>query len=280
MKGCEDFLTTVLCAHVICAAKEILSEGHERYNDVISLAKEIVVRFVSFDPDIKGTSQDKVHQYALQVLNLGLLWHGFNDSIKEGDGNRILTYYKYFLLVYKAGKCHNYCKEVINLLLQYNFLFTERQAQQLKWCRTVNISGKPGKNIPCDLHIEHLNRRLKGMIHNVHSKNPENAIDRIAKSIGTINHVCRVLEEENKAQKVSGNHTRPTFAKELDLMITELEDQQVFTDLNRKPSSLQYIQNVLQLCSKDKLKIWIAKKLKVPTLNNLHYYLFHNLSMM
>ena len=110
--------------------------------------------------------------------------------------------------------------------------------------------------------MEHLNRRLKGMIHNVHSKNPENAIDRIAKSIGTVDHICRVIEEENKAQKISGNHTRPTFAKELDIMITELEDQQVFTDLNRKPSSLQYIQNVLQLCSKDKLKTWIPKKIK------------------
>ena len=117
MKGCEDFLTTVLCAHVICAAKEILSEGNDRYNDVTFLAKEIIVRFVSFDPDIKGTNQDGVHQYALQVLNLGLLWYGFNDSIR----NRILTYYKFLLLVYKAGKCRNYCKEVINLLLQYNF---------------------------------------------------------------------------------------------------------------------------------------------------------------
>ena len=65
MKGCENFLTTVLCAHVICAAKEILAEGHDQYNDVTSLAKEIVVRFISFDPDIKGTSQDKVYQYAL-----------------------------------------------------------------------------------------------------------------------------------------------------------------------------------------------------------------------
>ena len=87
------------------------------------------------------------------------------------------------------------------MLLQYNFLFTERQAQQLKWSRTINTSGKPGKNVPCDLHMEHLNRRLKGMMHNVHSKNPENAIDRIAKSIGTVDHVCRVIEEENKAQK-------------------------------------------------------------------------------
>ena len=199
----------MLCAHVICAAKQFLSEGCDCYNNVFTLAKEIIVRFVSFDPDIKETSQDKVHQYALQVLNLGLLWHAFNDSTKEGDGNRILTYYKFFLLAYKAGKCHNYCKEVINLLLQYNFLFTERQAQQLKWCRVVNTSGKPGKNIPCDLQKEHLNRHLKSMIQNIHTKNPEKAIDWIAKSIGTVDYVCRIFEQENKAQTISGKHTRP-----------------------------------------------------------------------
>ena len=43
MKGCEDFLTTVLCAHVICAAN--LSQGHDRYNDVTFLAKEQICKF-------------------------------------------------------------------------------------------------------------------------------------------------------------------------------------------------------------------------------------------
>ena len=262
MKGCEDFLLTVLYSHVICAAKEILSENNDQYNNATSLAKEIVVRFISFDPDIKDAAQDKVQQYALQVLNLCLLWHGFNDALKEGDGNRILTYYKCFLLVFKAGKCHNYCKEVINLLLQYNFLFTERQAQQLKWCRVVNMQGKPGKNVPCDLHIEHLNRRLKDMIRNIHSKNPENAIDRIAKSIGTINQVCEILEQENQALKISGRHTRPAFTKELNLMVGELEDQQVFKSLNRKPPCYRHIKNTLQVCSKEKLKVWIPNKIK------------------
>ena len=45
---------------------------------------------------------DTVHLYDLQVLNLGLLWHGFNDLIREGDGDRILTYYKFILNVFKA----------------------------------------------------------------------------------------------------------------------------------------------------------------------------------
>lgn len=53
--------------------KESLSEGSDQYSNVESLAKEIVVRFTSFDPDINGSTVDQVHQYALKVLNLGLL---------------------------------------------------------------------------------------------------------------------------------------------------------------------------------------------------------------
>lgn len=124
------------------------------------------------------------------------------------------------------------------------------------------MQGKPGKNVPCDLHIEHLNRRLKDMIRNIHSKNPENAIDRIAKSIGTINQVCEILEQENQALKISGRHTRPAFTKELNLMVGELEDQQVFKSLNRKPPCYRHIKNTLQVCSKEKLKVWIPNKIK------------------
>ena len=260
MKGCEDFLYTVLCSHIICAAKTILSKSH--YDSVTDLAREIIVQYISFDPDIKEKIRDKVKLYALQVLNLGLLWHAFNDAVKEGDGNRILIYYKFFLLVYKAGKCHNYCKEIINLLLQYNFLLTERQAQQLKWCRCVNTQGKPGTNVSCDLHLEHLNRRLKSMIENIHSKKPDDAIDRVAKSVGIINQVCERLEYENKASKLSGKHVKPGFSKELELIVNELEDQRVFDDLDRHPLCYQHIKSVLQACSKDKLKVWIPKKVK------------------
>ena len=260
MKGCEDFFLTALHAHIICAAKEILSKS--QFNKVNDLAKEIVVQYTTFDPNITQTNTDKVNLYALQVLNLGLLWHGFNDAVKEADGDRILTYYKFFLLVYKAGKCHNYCKEIINMLLLYNFLFTERHAHQLKWCRCINTQGKPGTNISCDLHIEHLNRRLKTMIRNIHSKKPDNAIDRIAKLIGIINQVCESFETENQVSKQSSRHSRPSFCRELEIMVKELEENQVFKHLDRNPTAYRHINSVLQLCSTKKLKVWIPQKVK------------------
>lgn len=47
---------------------------------------------------------------------------------------------------------------------QYHFTFSERMQKQLVWSRTVNIHGRTGENVPCDLHMEHLNRECKESI--------------------------------------------------------------------------------------------------------------------
>jgi len=49
-----------------------------------------------------------------------------------------------------------------------------------------------GCNISCDLHIVHLNRRLKGMMTGMHCDTK--AIERAAKAIGAINSICDTLE--------------------------------------------------------------------------------------
>lgn len=194
MKGCEDYLLIALHAHVVAAAKDILSTT--QFDSVEGLAREIVVRFVVFEPDVNVRVNDRVHLYALQVLNLGLLWHGFNDSIQEGDGNRIMTYYKFLLNVFKVGRCFNYCKEVVILLTQYHCLLSERQAAQLKWSRCINTKGLRGCNVPCDLHMEHLNRRLKGMIRGLHSNVTSKVLSRAARSVGIVHQVCDSLSTE------------------------------------------------------------------------------------
>ena len=63
-------------------------------------------------------------------------------------------------------KIINYAKEGF-LLLAQSLLLSCRKTAELKWCRTINTHGCPSKNIPVDLHMEHLNRRLKGMMWNL-----------------------------------------------------------------------------------------------------------------
>ena len=91
MKGCEDCLTVVLYAHVNAAAEKLLSE--KSYENVEDLSKAMVQNYICFDPMKKVDRGDKVHLYTTQLMTLLLFWHVFNDSVKEGDGDRVIENY-------------------------------------------------------------------------------------------------------------------------------------------------------------------------------------------
>ena len=109
MKAAEDFLELVLVAHVVSAAKEIIATTCSTDSEVLTLQEvsssiaEKYVRILCTD----GTS-DKKYLYACEVITLGLLWYGYRDATREGDGERIVTIWKFLLLVFRAGKKTNY----------------------------------------------------------------------------------------------------------------------------------------------------------------------------
>ena len=257
MKGCEDLFLIALHAHVTAAAKSILND--KQYDNVEDLAKEIIVRYLFLHPDDKVVTKDKKYLYAQQVLTLTFLWRGFNDAVHEGDGDRLLIYWKFFTVVFKVTRHSNYLKEAILFQLQYYFLLPKRQAEQLKWSRFVNSKGREGCNISCDLHIEHLNRRLKTVMTGMHSD--VKAIDHAAKAIGIIHRICEVLEEDTYAE--GNKHDRPSFAKECRLMVNELIEQNIFVEQSgRSHASFKGIKPVLQQCPSKQFLPIMAKKLK------------------
>ena len=133
-----------------------------------SITQQVVEKFVNVDPfrssGLGSEDIDGVYEYAKEVLSLCLLHTEFQDAIREGDGLRVLRVWKFLLLVFKASHKVNYSIEAFNLLAQYYILLPPRLGQQLIWSRFINTHGQPGKNIPCDLHLEHLNRALKTAI--------------------------------------------------------------------------------------------------------------------
>lgn len=83
---------------------------------------------------------------------MGMLWHGFHDATRGGDGDRVLVYWKFLLIAFHSANRFNYSKEAINLLLQHQYLLSPQKAAQLQWSRFVNTRGLKGHNVPCDLH--------------------------------------------------------------------------------------------------------------------------------
>ena len=112
-------------AHVISAAKTL----NPLPCTVTELAKEIVERYTTFnraDAAKPKSYEDEVYLYATEVLSLSLIWHGFHDAIKEADGDRILRYWKFLLVIFKST----------------NFTFSESEKIQLLWSRCVNTKGR------------------------------------------------------------------------------------------------------------------------------------------
>ena len=107
---------------------------------------------------------DRVFQYSVQLLRLGLFYHEFADAIREGDGNRVLRCWKYMLPIFSASGSRNYACEAANLLIQHSYTLPPRLAQQLLWSRFVNVHGRPGCNVPVDIQLEHLNKIAKSAI--------------------------------------------------------------------------------------------------------------------
>ena len=128
MKPTEDFLKVVLCAHVVAAAKQCLKED-DSLGDCVVAASKIVEKFVhisySTEPIISG-SNDRGFEYTRDLFTMSLVWHGFHDAVQEGDGDRILLYWKVLLPIFQQQGHYNYAKEAFILLAQSIFFRSKK----------------------------------------------------------------------------------------------------------------------------------------------------------
>ena len=66
-------------------------------------------------------------------------------------------------------------------------------AYHILWDRFINTKGGMGKNIPCDLYNEHVNKLLKEVIANMGSNLTEVALRRAAQSVSAIQAICQEI---------------------------------------------------------------------------------------
>ncbi len=258
MKAAEDFMLLVLHAHIIAACKELL--GKNDIQSVSQLAEKVIECYVRLEGN--SDEDDQVLVYASDLLTLGLLWWGYHDAVREGDGTRIQNYWVFLLPVFIMSGRKNYSIEALNIQLQQKYL-SERQAAQLVWSRCINTQGRQGCNIPCDLHIEHFNRRLKGAIRNLGSNVQPASIVRAAKSIGVVHHVCGEFENQTSNSTVSSKHSDPGFGEDYKYISSVLEEAKVFScSPGRRHPAFKMSKGLLQSFDKKKYLKWVQRHIK------------------
>lgn len=129
----------------------------------------------------------------------------FNDAVKEGDGGCLFELYKLHvhvaLLLYKAYGHYKYAYAVLLYLVKCIAILPPAQALRLKWNRSFNGSGLPGRNIPLDLQKEHDNKDIKTMWRNLGANLEEHNAERTAGTMESrqlvyksIDHDCDLTE--------------------------------------------------------------------------------------
>ena len=137
--------------------------------------------------------------------------------------------WRYLILIYKARKRKNYAIEGLNLLAQYHFFLPQRQAQQLLWSSCINIHGLPGRNIPCDLYMKHLNRICKHAVQALGSNKTRVALEKVGKCVGVIDALLVEYDKELKIGEISGRHVIASSEKDKRMIIRELVEAVVFS---------------------------------------------------
>ena len=189
----------------------------------------------------------------------------FKDDIREGDGNRVLRCWKYFLLLFHATGHKNYCFEAFNLMCQYHYILTPQLAEQMLWGRFINTNGRIGENILCDLHMEHLNRVCKDAVSHLGANKTPKSIVRIVKALGPLTEILKQFDFL-VGNHVSGSHTCRSDSKDVHIIVEELTKCHVFGQIpGRKHNSFKDIccNKLLSCIDKQKLDIWMKEKLSL-----------------
>jgi L1 cell adhesion molecule like protein len=302
--ACDDFFNLVVECHILAAAMEALImdnlsdkpthhllneelwlESDDVRKDVLScVTDEIVRKFVDLEPNFtdtstrkrkrrEGSNDDKVQQYACEVLSNGLLYMEFADSIREGDGDRILLCWRFFMLIFKVTQRKNYSVEALNLLSQYHFFLSPRQKEQLIWSRCINTHGLPGRNILCDLHMEHLNRVCANAVGNLCANKSNTAIERAGKCVGVLSKVGKEFDEALGISDIFGNHSTPRNDKDIHVVLQELKNAKVFQAMSSRQYQCKSLYNKINknlICNINKQSLDEWMKQHLTSLKNIY----------
>lgn len=282
VNACEEFFLLVVEGYILITAMKAFGmsslddkpfhselQGMFPYQMRDFLYKKIqnllIDEYVSLSyPASENGEMDGINAYTKDVISYGLLLMEMNDGVREGDGYRIISCYKVLLPIFKATGRTNYSKGALRLLVQFYYLFTPRLKKQLLYNRTINVHGKKGKNVSCDLHMEHINRICKDAIGVLGPGNSEAAVERIGKSVLELSKVLETFDGENGVKSDTGHHCKKSSATDLKMIIAALHDIDAAGVIpGRKHSHFKRHQSNANRKLKDKkYKEWILDHVK------------------
>ncbi len=119
----------------------------------------------------------------------------------------------------------NYLNEAVDMLSVVNASGSPRIAKQVTWGRVVNTHGGRGRNVPVDLHMEHLNRSVKEYVGNLGANVSESTILQCGRSLKGIQGVCSAFDKEAEVHPTFRSHTKASAREDERRILQELTEK-------------------------------------------------------
>jgi len=180
------------------------------------------------DPKEKESKEDYKFNYHKAKMCFGLLLADLNDSIREGDGKRLVNLYKIAVLLYKYHGHTKYAYTTLLFLTKVKSILPAERAESLIANRFCNSHGKPGKNISMDLFLEHKNKSVKSYSDLLGSNFKEESAQRIARATGINDQILFSVDVDCKESKEVANRSQTDPTEAVQQVVADLLTQDVF----------------------------------------------------
>ena len=149
--------------------------------------------------------EDCVHNYALVLTQMCLLFLAFRDCSRFGNGPLAVDMYKWiFVLGRDMSSWSKYAPVALYLWACVNILLSPQMAHRVVWDRTCCAHNAPGRNIQADRRLEHVNWPTKTAIKRMgHQNLTQDHLDEIGRSVLTVHDACRNFDKINGVARPS-----------------------------------------------------------------------------
>ncbi len=234
------------------------------------VAQTVVKEFTVIPEALLGESVidsgDKVHGYARVLCHFASLVLLFVDAWKEGDGERVLRLWKILMLHFHAERKTKYALEALRLQFQVTTL-QPYLSHQLTWGRFINTHGGQGRNLPCDLHNEHINKLYKDIISNMGANFTKTASTWAARSVSSLHRMSMAFDKQTNIRPEATAHSTRSDEKDVKTVVAVLQKAEVLNVIVNRSHRMfpNFSPDPLHKLNREHMRTWIKKKAKVYT---------------
>ena len=84
----------------------------------------------------------------------------------------------------------------------------------------MNTTGRPGKNVPCDLAMEYLNHDAKNSLSGLGSNITDESVKRVGRCLAKTVAIATQFDSINGVRTPSGRHSSHSSLQDMDKILT------------------------------------------------------------